>query len=68
LQDISFGSSFGVGIRLNNIEESVEKMKKNIESYIEKLNMKILIFIDDIDRLQLEEVSQVLASLKIVLI
>ena len=37
-------------------EESIEEVKQRIESYIEQIGIKLLIIVDDIDRLQAEEI------------
>lgn len=49
------GFSFGINI----VEHSIEKIKQRIETYIARLNKKLLIIIDDIDRLQPEEIISV---------
>ncbi|MFQ5963192.1 MAG: P-loop NTPase fold protein [Candidatus Scalinduaceae bacterium] len=44
---------------MNNLtfgEESIEEVKQRIESYIEQIGIKLLIIVDDIDRLQAEEI------------
>lgn len=64
LQYISFGANFGFNLRLNNTNKSIEIMKQNIGSYLETMNIKILVFVDDIDRLQLDEVLQVFSIIK----
>jgi hypothetical protein len=64
LRYISFGTNVGIGFRLNNINKTIEEMKQKIESYLEKANMKFLIVIDDIDRLQSDEVLQIFSLVK----
>lgn len=49
------GFSFGINI----VENSIEKIKQRIETYIARINKKLLIIIDDIDRLQPEEITSV---------
>ena len=46
------------GIKINPFlyEESIGEVKKRIESYIEQIEKKLLIIIDDIDRLQPNEI------------
>ncbi len=44
---------------MNNLafgKESIEEVKQRIESYIEQIGIKLLIIIDDIDRLQAKEI------------
>jgi len=54
---ISMGlSQTGIKIDFLNVKESIEEIKQRIESYIAQTKKKIIIFIDDIDRLQPEEV------------
>ena len=56
-------SQVGLTIDLSFPDESIEEIKKRIESFVSKINKKLLIIIDDIDRLQPEEI---LAILKLV--
>lgn len=49
-------SQAGIKIDFPHIEESLEEMKQRIETYIIQTKKKIIIFIDDIDRLQAEEI------------
>jgi len=54
---ISLGlSQAGIKIDLSYPEESLEEIRQGIESYIIQTKKKIIIFIDDIDRLQPREV------------
>lgn len=54
---ISFGlSQAGIRIDLSHPEESLEGIRQRIESCITKTDKKIIILIDDIDRLQPEEI------------
>jgi len=54
---ISVGlSQAGIKIDLSHTEESLEEIRQRIESYITQTKNKIIIFIDDIDRLQPREV------------
>jgi len=46
----------GIKVDFSEAKESLEEIRQRIESYIEKTRMKIIIFIDDIDRLQPREV------------
>lgn len=53
---ISMGlSQTGVTIIFSDTKESIEEIRQRIESYIAQTKRKIIIFIDDIDRLQPEE-------------
>ncbi|MCL4457841.1 MAG: KAP family NTPase [Nitrospirae bacterium] len=53
---ISFGlSQAGFKIDLLLSDESLEEIKQRVESYISRTGKKIIIFIDDVDRLQPEE-------------
>ncbi|MBI1810430.1 MAG: hypothetical protein HYR78_00560, partial [Nitrospirae bacterium] len=53
---ISLGlSQAGFKIDLLFSDESLEKVKQRVESYISRTGKKIIIFIDDVDRLQPEE-------------
>ena len=49
-------ASSGVKIDFNFDEETVEGMKHRVEAYILQTQRKIAIFIDDIDRLQADEI------------
>jgi len=54
---ISMGlSQTGITINFSDTKESIEEIRQRIESYIAQTKKKIIIFIDDIDRLQPEEV------------
>jgi hypothetical protein len=54
---ISMGlSQTGVKIDFSNDKESIKEIKERIQSYITQSKKKIIIFIDDIDRLQPNEV------------
>ncbi len=75
LQYISFGINIvGINLRLSNADETAEKrekeietpegMKKEIGNKLEELNVKLLIIIDDIDRLQVDEVLQIFSLVK----
>jgi predicted KAP-like P-loop ATPase len=57
---ISYGL-FNTGIRVDfKVRgETIEEIRKKIESYIEKTGRKLLIIIDEIDRLQPEEVLMI---------
>ncbi len=46
----------GIRYSLAFEEESIEEVKRRIESYIEQIGIKLLIIVDDIDRLQAEEI------------
>lgn len=50
-------SGFNFGFRI--AENSIEKIKERIESHIEQIDKKLLIIIDDIDRLHSEETKLV---------
>jgi len=53
---ISMGlSQTGITINFSDTKESIEEIRQRIESYIAQTKRKIIIFIDDIDRLQPEE-------------
>lgn len=53
---ISMGlSQTGIKINFSDSKESIEEIRQRIESYITQTKKKIIIFIDDIDRLQPEE-------------
>jgi Cdc6-like AAA superfamily ATPase len=57
---ISTGVSLPWGkFDLNLFEHSVEQIKKRIEDYIEQMGKRVLIIIDDIDRLQPNEIALV---------
>jgi len=64
LHYISFGTNVGISLSLSNANESAEEMKQRIESYLEKTNTKLLVVIDDIDRLQADEVLQIFGLVK----
>jgi len=54
---ISMGlSNTGLNIHLQNSNESLDEIKVKIENYIEQIGKKLIIFIDDLDRLQPKEV------------
>jgi len=54
---ISMGlSQTGITINFSDTKESIEEIRQRIESYIAQTKKKIIIFVDDIDRLQPEEV------------
>jgi len=54
---ISMGlSQTGITINFSDTKESIEEIKQRIESYIAQTKKKIIIFIDDIDRLQSKEI------------
>ncbi len=54
---ISMGlSQTGITINFSDTKESIEEIRQRIESYIAKTKRKIIIFIDDIDRLQPKEI------------
>ncbi len=54
---ISMGlSQAGIKIDFSDTKESIEEIRQRIESYITKTKKKIIIFIDDIDRLQPKEI------------
>jgi predicted KAP-like P-loop ATPase len=46
-------------------EESIEEVKQRIESYIEQIGTKLLIIIDDIDRLQAKEILLILKLVRL---
>lgn len=53
---ISMGfSGKGININLNNSEESLEIIKERVEKFIEQIGKTIIVFIDDIDRLNSDE-------------
>jgi predicted KAP-like P-loop ATPase len=53
---ISMGlSQAGIKIDFSDTKESIEEIRQRIESYIAQTKRKIIIFIDDIDRLQPKE-------------
>jgi predicted KAP-like P-loop ATPase len=64
LHFISFGTNVGLGIDFSNKNESAEEMKQRIGSYLKKAKIKVLVVIDDIDRLQPDEVIQVFSLVK----
>lgn len=49
-------SQTGIKIDLSHTEESLEETKQRIQSYIKQTEKKIIILIDDIDRLESKEV------------
>jgi len=54
---ISMGlSQTGITINFSDTKESIEEIRQRIESYIAQTKRKIIIFIDDIDRLQPKEI------------
>jgi len=54
---ISMGlSQTGITINFSDTKESIEEIRQRIESYIAQTKKKIIIFIDDIDRLQPNEI------------
>ena len=54
---ISMGlSQTGIKINFSDPKESIEEIRQRIESYITQTKKKIIIFIDDIDRLQPNEI------------
>jgi hypothetical protein len=54
---ISMGlSQTGITINFSDTKESIEEIRQRIESYIAQTRKKIIIFIDDIDRLQPNEI------------
>lgn len=54
---ISLGlSQAGIKIDFSDTKESIKEIKQRIESYITQTKKKIIIFIDDIDRLQPNEI------------
>ena len=54
---ISMGlSQTGITINFSDTKESIKEIKQRIESYIAQTKKKIIIFIDDIDRLQPNEI------------
>ena len=54
---ISMGlSQAGIKIDFSDTKESIKEIKQRIESYITQTKKKIIIFIDDIDRLQPNEI------------
>jgi len=65
LQYISFGTNAGINFNLSNADESVEEIKHRIEFYLSSFKIKILILIDDLDRLQREEILLIFKLIKI---
>jgi len=60
LKAFSTGVSVGgVSLGINSSDSSIEKMKEKVEGFITQLGKKVLIIIDDIDRLQPEEMMLV---------
>ncbi len=54
---ISMGlSQTGITINFSDTKEPIEEIRQRIESYIAQTKRKIIIFIDDIDRLQPKEI------------
>lgn len=47
-------------------DKSIETQKKEIEEFLTRLNKKIIVFIDDIDRLNHKEILQIFRLVKIV--
>lgn len=64
LQYISLGKNIRINIGFPNVVETPVKMKENIEKELEKLRIKLLIIIDDLDRLQTDEVLQIFNLVK----
>jgi predicted KAP-like P-loop ATPase len=58
------GISLSQNVKENSIE-TINKVKQNIESFIKKLNKKLFIIIDDMDRLQPEEIYVVLKLVRL---
>lgn len=57
---ISTGISLsGFSFDINVVEHSIEKIKQRIEKYIAQIDKRLLIIIDDIDRLQPDEITSV---------
>lgn len=55
-----FSINFPVGVK-----ESVNVLKRKIEGYLSQINKKLIIMIDDIDRLDANEISQVLKLVRL---
>jgi len=54
---ISMGlSQTGIKIDFSDTKESIEEIRQRIESYITQTKKKIILFVDDIDRLQAKEI------------
>jgi len=63
---ISMGlSQTGIKIDFSDTKESIEEIRQRIESYITQIKKKIIIFIDDIDRLQPNEILLVLKLVRL---
>jgi len=55
----------GIRINFSNTKESLDEIKQRIESYITQTKKKIIILIDDIDRLQSKEILLVFKLVRI---
>jgi len=55
----------GIKLRLPHIEKSIEEIKYKIGTYLSHIDRKLLIFIDDIDRLQTSEIMLIFKLIKI---
>jgi len=63
---ISMGlSQAGIKIDFSDTKESIKEIKQRIESYITQTKKKIIIFIDDIDRLQPNEILLVFKLIRL---
>lgn len=66
LHGISIGGSFTPNWEEKSLEESLGDLKEKINQGLEKLDKKIIIIIDDIDRLSDNEVKQIFKLVKTV--
>jgi hypothetical protein len=62
------GSAFGVGrnLALKFKNDSLEHYKKRVEDILAKANSNFAVFIDDIDRLSIEEIQSIFKLVKLV--
>jgi predicted KAP-like P-loop ATPase len=51
-------------VKKKNVQKNVLELKKEIETHLRKIDFKILIIIDDIDRLTQEEIRQLFRGIK----
>lgn len=61
-----FNFSFKDFIAANKIDNDIQKLKDIIENQLEKENKKIIVYIDDLDRLDDEEIHSVFKLVKLI--
>jgi hypothetical protein len=61
-----FGASLKAVANAFHLKKSAEDLKKDVALYFKKLDAPILVFIDDLDRLQSDEIRQVMRFLRLV--